>query len=169
MDFLSHKLLEMIFPQNVPKLFAASFEDESKPFFILEKIDVDPLHKAYNVSRQRVHQKKGLSYTYDKDFLSVENEKIEGLTKLPFEKVEQLKIDYKSNLNDYGLTFDHSQVNITWCDNQPIALELHKCPSDYLFDYNTCKKYFNSLNETNTIKEKGIEILRRMAELEKIT
>ncbi|MBI9011396.1 MAG: hypothetical protein JEZ08_04140 [Clostridiales bacterium] len=165
LDFLSHKLLELVYPKNVPKLMAASFENQDLPYYILEKIQLDELHKAYNISRQRVHQNSGECYNYSSSFLDVDKDNVERLAEEHFQKVNHMQIKYADNLKTYGITFDHSQVNITWRKDIPIALEVHKCQRDYLFDYKRCFEYFNGLSITDDRRNKGLDLLNRIQEL----
>jgi len=160
-DYLTHKLLELIFPDNVPKLFEAKFNGQT--YIVIEKIDLDPLHKAYNIWRQEVHKKEGLKYDYDNSFLKVDDD-ITTLCKMHTEKVNQLQERHQNNLETYGITFDHSHVNVTWRDSGFVALELHKFQRDYLFNYDKCHNYFSQLKDVR--REKGLEILRRIKELE---
>lgn len=165
LDFLSHKLQEIVYPENVPKLYAASFKDKENIFFVLERIEIDVLHKAYNIYRQRAHKSKGESYEFDNTFLDTKDELIEEYSKIHFGKVEKIQRDFSNNLEMYGITFDHSQVNIAWKDDTPIALEVHKCQREYLFNYERCREYFLRSERNHEEKSKAIQILDRIEEL----
>ena len=52
-DFLSHKLQEIIYPQCVPKIHFGIFDNNEEPMFILERVPLDKLHIAYNIKRQK--------------------------------------------------------------------------------------------------------------------
>ena len=155
-DFLSHKLLELIYGKHVPKLYAASFADDT--YFILEKLQLDPLHKAYNVFRQGVHKKEGLDYKYDPQFLAVDN--VMTLVEEHRVKVDDIQEQFKRNLEIKGITFDHSHVNITWRNDEPVFLEVHKGRKDYLFDYDRCFRYVETLE--NDRRELGLLLLNRI-------
>lgn len=59
LDFYSHKLLELIYPGKVPIMYEANFD--SAPYFIMEKVTLDPLHKAYNVWRQKPTRRRAMT------------------------------------------------------------------------------------------------------------
>ncbi|MBB6697571.1 hypothetical protein [Clostridium algidicarnis] len=166
-DFLSHKLQEIIFPQFVPKIHFALFDNADTPMFVLQRIKLDKLHIAYNVQRQNFHKSNGRNFYYDPDFLKLdENDDIDELAKEHFKKINRMQEEYSYLIDKYGLAFDHSYVNITWKDNDiPISLEVHKCKRDYLFNLNKCKKYFYNLNNNNERKEEALIILNRIEQL----
>ncbi len=91
-DFLSHKLQEIIFPQHVPKIHLALFESKDSPIFLLERINLDKLHIAYNLQRQIYHKSCGMDYYYDPEFLKLdENDDIDALERMHSEKVEECR------------------------------------------------------------------------------
>lgn len=165
-DFLSHKLQEIIFPQFVPKIYFALFDNEVAPLFILERIKLDKLHIAYNIQRQNFHKSNGRKFYYDNKFLKLEEkDNIDELAKLHSQKVDIMQKEYLYLMNKYGVAFDHSHVNITWKDNNiPVSLEVHKCRRDYLFNLSICKKYINSLDINNS-KVEALIIINRIEQL----
>lgn len=166
LDFLSHQLMAIIFPLNVPKVYAASFKN-NQVFYVLEKVPLDPLHQAYNVYRQKVHQKEGLDYQYNPDFLKAVD--MDEHVKRHNQLVLEMQKKHENNLKTYGITFDHSHVNITWRNQEPVALELHKCQRSYLFDYDQCLRYFTQMTDDDSNKTMGLTILKRIKTLEKVT
>lgn len=165
-DFLSHKLQEIVFPQFVPKIHFALFGNLDTPAFILERIKLDKLHIAYNIQRQNFHKSNGRKFYYDTEFLKLEgNDDIDKLSRLHFEKIDKMQKEYSYLINKYGIAFDHSHVNITWKgDGTPVSLEVHKCRRDYLFNLSKCKEYINSLDNGNT-KEEALVIINRIEQL----
>jgi hypothetical protein len=156
-DFLTHKLQEIIFPQFVPKIHFAFFEEVDTPSYVLERVGLDKLHIAHNVSRQKHHQDSGMAYYYDPEFLTLdENDDINALSKEHVDKIEVMQNKYMYLIDKYGIAFDHSSVNITWDVNgDPISLEVHKARRDYLFNYENCKYYFESLDDKDLRKQDG--------------
>lgn len=165
-DFLSHKLQEIIFPQFVPKIHLAFFDNPDTPTFILERIKLDKLHMAYNIQRQKVHKSNGRNFYYSPNFLKLaEEDNIEELAEEHFERVSRMQKEYSYLIDKYGLAFDHSQVNITWKDNDiPVSLEVHKCRRDYLFNLDKCKDYIHNLMDSKE-KEDTLIIINRIEEL----
>lgn len=165
-DFLSHKLQEIIFPQFVPKIHVALFDNPDTPVFILQRIKLDKYHIAYNRQRQDFHQSNGRKFYYDTDFLKIdENEDIFELSRIHFEKVNKMQKEYSYLIDKYGLAFDHSPVNITWKnDNVPVSIEVHKCRRDYLFNLDQCKNYLKGLDHSKD-KEDALIIINRIEEL----
>ena len=165
-DFLSHKLQEIIFPQFVPKIYFALFDNEDTPCFVLERIKLDKLHIAYNIKRQEFHKTNGSHYYYDPEFLNLDkNNNIEELSEEHFKKVNKIQKDYSYFIYKYGLAFDHSHVNITWKHNNiPVSLEVHKCRREYLFNLNKCKEYIDNIS-ASSLKTEAKIILNRIEEL----
>lgn len=128
---------------------------------------MDKLHIAYNIQRQIFHKANGRKFFFDKDFLRLdENDDIDELARTHAEKVDKMQRRYSCLLDKYGIAFDYSHVNIAWNDNDtPIALEVHKCRREYLFNFTKCKEYFNNLNADNPKREEGIYILNRIGQL----
>jgi hypothetical protein len=80
-------------------------------------------------------------------------------------KVELMQKEYSYLIEQYGLAFDHSPVNITWEGNGfPVSLEVHKYRRAYLFQFDRCKEYLNSLKACKE-KEEGILIISRIEQL----
>jgi len=163
LDFLSHKIQELVYPNLVPKIYAADFTEKSTPMYIVEKIPLEKYHIAYNIWRQQDNRQKGLDYKYNPDFLKINsNEDIETLAKRHIQMVDVMKDEYGDLLLEKGIAFDYSYVNITWRNNLPVALEVHKCQRDYLFNYDKCMEYFKEKYPNTEQKENGIKILERM-------
>jgi hypothetical protein len=165
-DFLSHKLQEIIFPKFVPKIYIALFDNEDTPLFILERIKLDKLHMAYNIKRQNFHKSNGRKFYYDTEFLKLEEkDDIDELARLHSEKTDKMQKEYSYLIGKYGLAFDHSHVNITWKNaDTPVSLEVHKCRRDYLFNLSKCKEYLNSLENSGT-KEEALVIINCIEQL----
>jgi len=165
-DFLSHKLQEIVFPEYVPKIYFGFFNNKSKPSFILERIALDNCHKAYNIKRQRHHIKNKKDYYFDEIFFKIEKENtIDALAEEHFTKVNKIQKDCEYFIDEYGIAFDHSHVNIAWKKNgEPISLEVHKCRRDYLFNYRKCFKYIDSMDNSKS-REEGLRILKRIKQL----
>lgn len=163
-DFLSHKLQELIFPQHMPKVYCADFSNQYLPYFIIQKIKLDKFHIACNIQKQLIHQHEGKKYYFSSDFLSLDNSyNINKLANEHYDRITSMQSKYEHLLSKYGIAFDHSSVNIVWGnDKTPISLEIHKCRRDYLFSYDICYKYFNRLNLNNSIKNNGLRILKRI-------
>ena len=166
MDFLSHKLQEIIFPQFIPKIHFALFDNPDTPAFILERIKLDKLHIAFNIQRQDFHQSNGRKFYYDAEFLQLdENDDISELARMHYDKINKMQMEYSYLIDKYGLAFDHSHVNITWKnDNVPVSLEVHKCRRDYLFNMDKCKSYIDSIDNSED-KEDALIITKRIEEL----
>lgn len=156
LDFLSHKLQELIYPEHVPKIYAGYFGDET--YYVLEKIMLDSRHKAYNIFRQQVHQKEGLQYDYSDRFLDTPSD-AKKLIEEHHKMVLDMQKQHAHNLSTYGITFDHSHVNITWRENQPVALEVHKCQRAYLFDRKKCRAYIVQMTIN---KDKALDLIDRI-------
>ena len=167
LDFLSHKIQELVYPNLVPKIYAADFTEEETPMYIVEKIPLEKYHIAYNIWRQKDNQQKRLDYKYNPDFLKINsNEDIETLAKRHIQMVDIMKNELYSNLLlEKGIAFDYSYVNITWRNNLPVALEVHKCQRDYLFNYDKCLEYFKEKHPDTEQRENGLRILERINEL----
>lgn len=161
LDFLTHKLQELIYPDNVPKIYAGYFGEDT--YYVLEKVVLDPRHKAYNISRQQVHKNEGLDYDYSDKFLDTPKDDVERLMKEHYEMVLNMQKKHAHNLTTYGITFDHSHVNITWKDHLPVALEVHKCQRSYLFDRVTCREYITNKMVIN--RDKALYLIDRIDEL----
>ena len=169
MDFLSHKIQELVYPDFVPKIYAADFTEKAMPIYVIEKIPLDKRHIAFNILRQKHHQEEGRNYKYNPEFLKIDsNEDIETLAKQHIQMVDTMKNEVCNNLlSEKGIAFDYSYVNITWRNNLPVSLEVHKHARDYLFNYDKCLEYFKKKYPNTEQKENGIKILERMSELRK--
>jgi len=166
MDFLSHKIQELLYPENIPKIYAADFTDSDKPVFVIERIKLDKFHTAFNIVRQRHHQNEGLDYQYDRDFLSVDpSEDIEILASRHMQMVDEMKKSYENLLPEKGIAFDYSYVNIAWRNQQPVALEVHKSQRGYLFCPEICYHYFDKVHQNQDEKEIAMKILKRIEQL----
>ena len=166
LDYLSHKIQELIYPELVPKLYAADFTEKDTPIFVLEKIPLDKYHIAFNISRQIAHQKDGLDYKFNADFLKLDSsESIEELANRHISMVEDMKRQYAGLLNEKGIAFDYSYVNITWRNSLPVALEVHKCQRNYLFDFDRCYHYFSELEKDQDKRKIAFALLDRISEL----
>ncbi len=121
---------------------------------------------AYNIQRQKFHRSNGRNFYYSPSFFKLyEEDNIDGLAKEHFKKVSKMQKEYSYLMDKYGLAFDHSQVNITWKDNDiPVSLEVHKCRRDYLFNLEKCKDYIHNLKESKE-KEDALIIMNRIEEL----
>lgn len=165
-DFLSHKLQEIIYPQCVPKIHFGIFDNKEEPMFILERVPLDKLHIAYNIKRQKYYQDNSKNYYFNSDFFTLSaNDDIDRLAKEHNIKVTNMQHEYDNFVNKYGIAFDHSHVNITWNNNIPISVEVHKCRRDYLFNFNNCFNYINSLPQDKELKKEALTILNRIEEL----
>jgi hypothetical protein len=168
LDFLSHKIQELLYREVVPKLYAADFTDANAPVYFVERITLDGYHKAYNITRQIANKSKGLDYKYDKCFFEIgESDNIYELADKHIEMADEMKVKYSHFFDYYGITFDYSNVNIAWKDGNPVSLEVHKCQRDYLFHYDKCLFYFKNNCKDNYTKEIGLALLRRIDELRK--
>jgi len=166
LDFLSHCLLKLVFPKNVPKLFFADFSNQRCPYFILERVELDIGHICYNVSRQIVHKRNGRDFRFIKRFFNVAKDiDIDVEAKEHVRKVKQLQELRSNDINEYGITIDHSYVNITFPHGSEfVSLEVHKCNADYLFDIEKFTEYAKSIPSQKTKREAMI-ILDRIKEI----
>ena len=165
-DFLSHKLQEIIYPHCVPKIYFGIFDNQENPYFVLERVPLDKLHKAYNIKRQKYHQANEKTYYFEEDFFALSpNDNIDELAKEHNIKVTNMQHEYADFVNKYGIAFDHSHANITWNEDIPVSLEVHKCRRDYLFNYDNCLRYIEGLPNDKEHKKDALAIIYRIAEL----
>jgi hypothetical protein len=165
LDFLSHKLQEIVFPQITPRLYAANFSDKICPSFLIEKIQLDELHKAYNIIHQKENIIKGKDYYYNEDFFNTdESEILNNKAQEHIKKVKEIQLQFADSINKYGIAFDHAFVNMTWRGEIPVAIEMHKCLRKYLFDYEMATYYFNNFHENKEESRDAFIILSRIKE-----
>lgn len=166
LDFLSHKLQEIVFPKMTPVVFAANFSDRICPSFLIEKIQLDELHKAYNMLHQKEHSERGQDYFYSKDFFGIaEDEALNEKAQKHIEKIKDVQLQYADSINKYGVAFDHAFVNMTWRAGVPIALEMHKCLRKYLLNYEKAVYYFRNCHQNQEETKDALIILARIREL----
>lgn len=102
LDFLSHKLQEIIFPKMTPVVYAANFVDKICPSFLIEKIQLDELHKAYNILHQKENIKKGKDYFYSKDFFNnAESEILNEKAQKHIEKIKEVQKQFADSIGKY--------------------------------------------------------------------
>ena len=166
-DFLSHRLLKLVFPKNVPQVLLADFSNQNCPFFILERIPLDVGHICYNMSRHKVHRASGRDFQFSSDFFKVpDGVDLEGEARKHAEKVKQLQESNQENIREYGITFDHSAVNITFLDDGNfVSLEVHKGTREYLFNQERFIEYVNRTENTD-IAEEALLVVKRLQELQ---
>lgn len=111
----------------------------------------------------KTHQEEGHDYRYDPSYLDTSLDELEMLCQQHKEKVDAMQEANKNNLNDFGITFDHSYVNITWRKQDFVALEVHKGRKDYLFNYEKCLDYFEHAPEA--IRKQGRTYLKAIRNL----
>ncbi len=166
LDFLSHKLQEIVFPKMTPVVYAADFSDEIYPSFLIEKIQLDELHKAYNILHQKEHIGKGQDYFYSKDFFdTAESENLNEKAQKHIEGIKKVQLQFADSINKYGIAFDYAFVNMTWRDEVPVALEMHKCLRKYLFNYEKAGYYFSNCHQNIEESKDALIILARIKEL----
>ncbi len=166
LDFLSHKLQEIVFPKMTPIVYAANFSDEVCPSFLIEKIQLDELHKAYNILHQKEHIRKGQDYFYCNHFFDIEeSEPLNDKAQKHIDKIKEVQLQFANSINKYGIAFDHAFVNMTWRAEVPIALEMHKCLRKYLFDYEKALFYFGNYHINKEEVKDALIILARIKEL----
>ena len=75
----------------------------------------------------------------------------------------KLRNKHANYINDFGITYDHSQVNITFLPNGDfVSLEVHKCSRDYLFNIS---RFEDFINQNYNIDHDVHKILKRLKEL----
>jgi hypothetical protein len=166
LDFLTHKLQEIVFPGMCPTLFGADFTDGECPCFLLEKIPLDDCHKAYNILHQEQNSAEGRNYSYDKRFFSLSQEAdLQQKARQHLEFVKTVQQTYSNSLSRYGIAFDHAAVNMTQRNGLPIAIEMHKCLRPYLFNYERCRRYFTVEHPCADESSTALLLLGRIGEL----
>ncbi len=164
LDFLSHKLQEIVFPFITPVLYAADFSDKACPSFLIERIELDEGHKAYNKLHQKEKKNSGFDYFYDLSFLRTDSEP-KKLSDGHINFCAKVRADYSGSLEKYGIAFDYATVNLTKSNGTPVAIEMHKCLRPYLFDFNRCKLYFENEHKNREEASQALLILERINEI----
>jgi len=165
LDFLSHKLQEIVFPSISPVLYAADFSDAEHPAFLIQRISLDEGHKAYNRIHQQEHKNKGDDYRFKHDFFNISSDEAELADKHK-KFCEKVLEKYSDSLSKYGIAFDIASVNLTQNDGMPIAVEMHKCRRPYLFNYRRCVDYFKHEHQDKNEVDEAMNILHRIYEIE---
>ena len=165
-DFLSHKITEVLFPGMVPQIYAGNFARPDTPYFVLQRIALDPLHMAFNMARQQHYRAQGLDFRLNAHLLSVEAQQVEVLATEHWRRCAQIHQQSGECLKAYGIEFDNCAVNISWTpQGTPIFLEVHKARRDYLLDRSRLRRYLEQEREKSAEQMRALTLLNRLDEV----